>query len=177
MLFALERRMSSWLITKMAAAVCEAFCSFLDTEVTSMFIKSSRLRSARSLGRFCGQAGQMRLTAMAVPSRAEKRSRFINESSESPCQLDQSAVLDSGAQYRGVRVRDFHLLMTPLTAWPLSVSANEASDRQLDLHQIAILLQSLSALTGKTFSMDEARNMLRLPVRELWGTVFCALLW
>lgn len=59
---------------------------------------------------------------------------------------------------------------------PLSVSANEALDSQPDLYQIAILLQSLSALTGKTFSMDEARNMLRLLVWELWGTVFCALL-
>src|ERR1700674_912403 len=50
MLVAPERRMSSWVITKMAAATLDNFCSFLDTEVTSMFIRSSMLFSARSFG-------------------------------------------------------------------------------------------------------------------------------
>ena len=52
---------------------------------------------------------------------------------------------------------------------PLSASANEALDRQPDLHQVAILLQSLSALTGKTFSMGEARNMVAIPRAENFG--------
>jgi hypothetical protein len=40
--------MSSCVITNAAAAVRDSFCSFLDTDVTSMFIKSSRLTVVRS---------------------------------------------------------------------------------------------------------------------------------
>jgi hypothetical protein len=48
MLVAPERRISSWLMTWIAAAARESFCSFFETEVTSMFISSSRLISVRS---------------------------------------------------------------------------------------------------------------------------------
>jgi hypothetical protein len=41
--------MSSREMTKTAAAVWEVFCSLLDTEVTSMFIRSSRLFWVRSV--------------------------------------------------------------------------------------------------------------------------------
>ena len=47
-LVAPERRMSSWVITKIAAATCDNFCSFFETEVTSVFIRSSRLSLERS---------------------------------------------------------------------------------------------------------------------------------
>ncbi len=36
-----ERRMSSWVITKTAAATSAARCSFRDADVISMFIRSS----------------------------------------------------------------------------------------------------------------------------------------
>src|ERR1700722_17369346 len=45
-----ERRVSSEVMTKTEAAVEERRCAFLDTEVTSMFISSSRLRSANPFG-------------------------------------------------------------------------------------------------------------------------------
>src|SRR5438445_8723310 len=54
MFVAPERRMSSWVMTKMAAAVLESFCSFFETEVTSTFIKSSMLVLVRSFGCVCG---------------------------------------------------------------------------------------------------------------------------
>ena len=38
-----ERRISSAEMTKTAAAVSEVFCAFFETEVTSMFIRSTRL--------------------------------------------------------------------------------------------------------------------------------------
>jgi hypothetical protein len=40
--------MSSCVITNTAAAVRDNFCPFFDTEVTSMFIRSSRLTVVRS---------------------------------------------------------------------------------------------------------------------------------
>ena len=43
-----DRRISSWVITKTAAAVCESFCSFFDDDVTWMFINSSRLALVKS---------------------------------------------------------------------------------------------------------------------------------
>src|ERR1700733_2866753 len=49
-----DRRMSSCVITKIAAPVFESFCSFLETEVTCMFIRSSRLAWDRSLSLGCG---------------------------------------------------------------------------------------------------------------------------
>src|ERR1017187_1683432 len=48
MLVALECRMSSWVMKKIAAAVRDNLCSFLATEVTSMFIRSSRFTLVRS---------------------------------------------------------------------------------------------------------------------------------
>ena len=47
-LFAPERTMSSLVMTKIAAAVLEIFCSFFETEVTSMFIRSSRFTLVKS---------------------------------------------------------------------------------------------------------------------------------
>src|SRR5712692_11868675 len=60
-----ERRISSWVITKIAAATCDILCSFLETEVTSMLIRVSILTCVRSpcgaVGTFaeevCGHAG------------------------------------------------------------------------------------------------------------------------
>ncbi len=48
MLVAPDRRMSSGVITKIAAAVRESFCSFFETEVTLTFIKSSIFIAVRS---------------------------------------------------------------------------------------------------------------------------------
>src|ERR1017187_5737094 len=42
-----ERRISSWLMTKTAAAVRASFCSFLETEVTGTWRSCSRLASER----------------------------------------------------------------------------------------------------------------------------------
>src|ERR1039458_2336574 len=42
-----ERRISSWLMTKTAAAVRASFCSFLETEVTCTWRSCSRLASER----------------------------------------------------------------------------------------------------------------------------------
>src|SRR6266852_734905 len=65
MFVAPERRMSPWVMTKIAAATWDIFCSFLETEVTSMFIRVSILTCVRSpcgaVGTFaeeaCGHAG------------------------------------------------------------------------------------------------------------------------
>src|ERR1019366_9185137 len=48
MFVAPERRMASWSITKTAAPVVDKGCSFLDTDVTSIFISSSILADATS---------------------------------------------------------------------------------------------------------------------------------
>src|ERR1700733_1327372 len=53
MLVAPERRVSSGVITKMAAPVFDGFRSFLETEVAWMFIRSSRLASDRSGSLVC----------------------------------------------------------------------------------------------------------------------------
>src|ERR1700691_1822000 len=45
-----DRRISSCVITKIAAAACDSFCSFLETEVTWIFIRSSSETSERSRG-------------------------------------------------------------------------------------------------------------------------------
>lgn len=57
MLVAPERRMSSWVITKMAAAVRATLCSVFETETTLMFIRSSRLWFVRSTLACCAPAG------------------------------------------------------------------------------------------------------------------------
>src|SRR6266571_957464 len=43
-----ERPISSWVMTNIAVATCDIFCSFFETEVTSMFIRSSMFIAARS---------------------------------------------------------------------------------------------------------------------------------
>ncbi len=55
MLVAPERRMSSCVITKMAAAASASFWVLFETEVTCTFIKSSTLIAVTS-GRFCANA-------------------------------------------------------------------------------------------------------------------------
>src|SRR5450631_628448 len=55
-----ERWISSCVMTKIAAAACDNFCSFLETEVTSIFIRSSMLRSVRSAGFCWDQAGTVK---------------------------------------------------------------------------------------------------------------------
>jgi len=57
-----ERRMSSCVITKIAAPVFASFCSFLETDVTWTFIRSSRLNCVRSRG-----VGVWPATGMATP--------------------------------------------------------------------------------------------------------------
>ena len=56
-LVAPERAMSAAVITNIAEAVRDIFCSVLDTEVTLVFIRSSRLKLVRSGGVVCDQAG------------------------------------------------------------------------------------------------------------------------
>src|ERR1041385_5272699 len=51
-----DRRISSSVTTVIAAAVCEILCDFFATEVTSMFIRSSRLWSASSFVLACARA-------------------------------------------------------------------------------------------------------------------------
>src|SRR6266571_4106759 len=63
-----ERQISSWVMTKMAAAVLESFCSFFETEVTSTFIRSSMLVVVRSFGGICCVCPQD-----AVQARAPRR--------------------------------------------------------------------------------------------------------
>jgi len=48
-----DRRISSWLITKMAAAACESFSAFLATEVISVWKASRGLSSLKSGPAFC----------------------------------------------------------------------------------------------------------------------------
>src|SRR5580693_6064842 len=43
-----DRRMSSWVITNIAAATRDSFCPFFEADVTSMFIRSSMLTFVRS---------------------------------------------------------------------------------------------------------------------------------
>src|ERR1700685_3812651 len=57
MFVAPERAMSSAVITKIAEAVRESVCSLFETEVTSTFIRSSRLFVVRSVEFCCGHAG------------------------------------------------------------------------------------------------------------------------
>ena len=62
--------MSYWVMTKIAAATLDSFCSFLETEVTSMFIKSSRATSESCVEVFdCGQAvvGTVKIRPSARP--------------------------------------------------------------------------------------------------------------
>src|SRR5579864_493814 len=57
----------------MAAATCDIFCSFLETEVTWTFIKSSRLESARSEDFCCDLAGNAKSVQTATESAAWNR--------------------------------------------------------------------------------------------------------
>ena len=49
--------MSSCVITKIAAATCDIFCSVFETDITSVFIRSSRLSLERSFGACCARVG------------------------------------------------------------------------------------------------------------------------
>jgi hypothetical protein len=60
MFVAPERLMSSAVITKIAEAVRESFCSLFETDVTSTFIRSSRLLVVKSVEVCCGHAGKAR---------------------------------------------------------------------------------------------------------------------
>jgi len=66
--------MSSWVITKTAEAVSESFSAYFETEITSMFIKSSRLRSVRSAVLCCDHAGR-------------ENGRERGRANESPCTM------------------------------------------------------------------------------------------
>src|ERR1700723_1152464 len=57
--------MSSAVITNTADAVRESFCSFLETEVTSTSIRSSRVLAVRSAEFCCGHAGIVRNATIA----------------------------------------------------------------------------------------------------------------
>src|SRR5271169_3955756 len=52
-------------MTKMADAMRDNFCPFLETEVTSMFIRSSMLLFPKSFGMFWDRAGRASSKAMA----------------------------------------------------------------------------------------------------------------
>ena len=80
MLVAPERRISSELITKMAAAVRESFSSFFDTEVTLISIKTSRLACPRSIGfgaGFCAPRSGINPKTTARPSDARFTARSL----------------------------------------------------------------------------------------------------
>jgi len=79
-----ERRMSSEVMTKTEAAVEERRCAFLDTEVTSMFISSSRLRSANPFA--TGDAGVCPAQCREIPIRKTPpiRRNAIDESDRIP---------------------------------------------------------------------------------------------
>src|ERR1051326_3449183 len=71
MLLRPDRRISSCVITKMAAGEVTSFCSFLDTDVTSMFIRSSRLASVRSRRGFCAKVADVKIartTSFRIPA-------------------------------------------------------------------------------------------------------------
>ena len=66
MLVAPERAMSAAVMTNIAEAVRDIFCSVLDTEVTLVFMRSSRLRLVKSGGVACGQAGRGKRRSIAI---------------------------------------------------------------------------------------------------------------
>ena len=66
MLVAPEREMSTAVMTNIAEAVRDIFCSVFDTEVTLVFIRSSRLRLVKSEGGACGQAGRGKRRSIAI---------------------------------------------------------------------------------------------------------------
>ena len=71
MLVAPERTMSAALMTNIAEAVRDIFCSVLDAEVTFVFMRSSRLKLVRSGEVVCGQAGMSR--KKSIVNRPSKR--------------------------------------------------------------------------------------------------------
>ncbi len=80
-LVAPDRRMSSWVMTKMAAAASATFCVLFETDVTCTFIRSSRLMLVTS-GTFCGFAGPSAHTlatwhTVRTPSKATRPARAI----------------------------------------------------------------------------------------------------
>jgi hypothetical protein len=90
MVVAPERAMSAAVMTKMAEAARDIFCAVLDTELTLVFMRSSRLRLVRSEGIACGQAGRNRKNSIANwPNlRPAFRARPLFEDSlDSPCGL------------------------------------------------------------------------------------------
>src|ERR1700692_4896791 len=99
-LVAPERRMSSLVMTKTADAVRESFCFVFDTEVTSTFIKSSRLLLLRSCGVSWGHAGVVikiaiaetrkpRTAALQIPKMTDAGSeRFVLRINPSPISMD-----------------------------------------------------------------------------------------
>jgi hypothetical protein len=66
MLVAPERAMSAAVMTNIAEAVRDIFCSVLDTEVTLEFMRSSRLRLVKSGGVACGRAGRGKKRSIAI---------------------------------------------------------------------------------------------------------------
>ena len=74
MLAAPERRISSWVMTNIAAPVLDSFCSFFETEVTWMFIRSSMLACDKSGSLlFCAQPGQ----PASAATRARRRTNLL----------------------------------------------------------------------------------------------------
>ena len=76
MLVAPERRMSSCVMTKMAAAASATFCVRLDTDVTCMFIRSSTLMVVTSIA-FC--AGALATNSSATMASATARRTCLAE--------------------------------------------------------------------------------------------------
>src|SRR5712692_6613968 len=88
----------------MAAATFNSFCSLRETEVTLVFIKSSRLASARSAGRAFGDwasaaVGANPNTPMAMPRAIERRSKRILRQGPNPLKrTPQKSVLRVAAR-------------------------------------------------------------------------------
>ena len=80
MLVAPERRMSSCVMTKMAAAASATFCVRLDTDVTCMFIRSSTLMVVTSIA-FC--AGALATNSSATMASATARRTCVSLSARS----------------------------------------------------------------------------------------------
>ena len=83
--------MSCWVMTKIAAATCDNFCSFFETDVTSIFIRSSILCCVRSRGFCWGQAGTVSNNA----SGRVRQQRFSVRRPPLSADLREAGLIDS----------------------------------------------------------------------------------
>src|SRR5579864_2627262 len=100
-----DRRMSSCVMTKTAAPVVHSFSSFLETDVTLTFNRSSRLALLRSLGgvgdgfggESCAASGSHSSAKLAI--RLILEIRFINRPRRAVCTARLTRLIDAPMGY------------------------------------------------------------------------------